>query len=58
MKELKTEAKFSIMVGNSLRQDILPAKSIGMKTIWLCASGSSKEADYKIKNLVDLKKIL
>ena len=55
----------SIMVGDRLDNDIIPAKSIGMKTIWI-RTGLSKYqntnlgenvADWTIDKLSDIKKL-
>lgn len=52
----------SIMVGNRLDNDIIPAKVIGMKTIWVknglaqyqCAELGEGVADYQIDSLSEL----
>lgn len=46
-----------IMVGDSLKADIVPAKALGMKTIWLNKKNQSSEnefADVEIKAFEDL----
>lgn len=52
-----------VMVGDSYDRDIIPAKSVGMKTIWLKGrswkeyTGSYSEADYIINSLAQIKNI-
>ena len=53
------------MIGDRLDNDILPAKSLGMKTVWIKQGfgalqkplSKSEEADYTINNLTELLKI-
>ena len=53
------------MIGDRLDNDILPAKSLGMKTAWIKQGfgalqkplSKSEEADYTISNLSELSKI-
>ncbi len=53
------------MIGDRLDNDILPAKSLGMKTVWIKQGFGalqkplfkSEEADYTISNLTELLKI-
>lgn len=62
----KCTAAESIMVGDRLDNDIIPAKAIGMKTVWVkngLAQYQSAElgegvADYQIGSLSDLLRIL
>ncbi|HEY9187698.1 MAG TPA: HAD family hydrolase [Bacteroidota bacterium] len=52
-----------VMIGDSYDRDISPAKSVGMKTIWLKGrswkeySGDYSDADYIINSLAQLKNI-
>ena len=54
------------MIGDRLDNDILPAKSLGMKTVWIKQGfgalqkplSKSEEPDYTINNLTELLKIL
>jgi len=56
----------SVMVGDRLDNDIIPAKALGMKTVWLkngLAKYQSSElgegfADYQISSLTELLQIL
>lgn len=52
-------AEEAVMVGDRLDNDILPAKAVGMKTIWirkgLSVYQTSNAADYTIDDLCDLK---
>ena len=53
------------MIGDRLDNDILPAKSLGMKTVWIKQGfgalqkplSKSEEPDYTINNLTELLKI-
>ena len=62
----KCTAEESVMVGDRLDNDIIPAKAIGMKTVWVkngLAQYQSAElgegvADYQIGSLSDLLRIL
>ena len=53
------------MIGDRLDNDILPAKSLGMKTVWIKQGfgvlqkplSKSEEPDYTINNLAELLKI-
>lgn len=46
-----------IMVGDSLKSDIIPASKIGIRTIWLCEDSNEKNIN-SIKELCELKEIL
>ena len=56
----------SMMVGDRLDNDIIPAKSVGMKTVWIRKGLSQYQdpvlgkniADYQIDNLNELLNIL
>lgn len=54
-------AEESVMVGDRLDNDILPAKEIGMKTVWmksgLAKYQTSEIADFQIQSLGELKEI-
>lgn len=55
----------AVMVGDRLDNDMIPAKSLGMQTVWIRKGISAKQnlalgngfADWAIDNLSDLKKI-
>jgi putative hydrolase of the HAD superfamily len=55
-------AKQAIMIGDSLRKDILGAQSLGMKTVWVNRDGTGRDnsivPDFEISNLIELKKVL
>ncbi|MBQ5769599.1 MAG: HAD family hydrolase [Clostridia bacterium] len=54
-------AEESVMVGDRLDNDMLPAKEIGMKTVWmksgLAKYQTSEIADFQIQSLGELKEI-
>lgn len=58
-------AEDAVMVGDRLDNDMIPAKSLGMQTVWIRKGISAKQnlalgsgfADWAIDNLSDLKKI-
>ena len=58
-------AEEAVMVGDRLDNDIIPAKSVGMKTVWIRKGLSSYQnpmfgqncADWSIEELADLKSI-
>ena len=66
LKDANCNAEEAVMIGDRLDNDIFPAKSIGMKTIWIkqgfggMQSPKSKayEPDYIIENLDELIDIL
>lgn len=66
LKESRSEADSSFMVGDRLDNDIFPAKEVGMRTIWVRkgltkmtdVSFAKNKADYIISDLKDLKEIL
>lgn len=66
LQRAECSADRAVMVGDRVDNDILPAKSLGMHTIWI-KQGFSKfwqildereKADYVIENLSDLQDIL
>lgn len=62
LSEAKCPPKQAVMVGDRLDNDIVPAKQIGMKTVWVkqgfARYGSPKnlfeKADYTINNITEL----
>lgn len=59
LKRLKLKGNQTVMVGDDERQDIIPAKSIGMKTIKIVKNLKEKTcADFKIRNLKEVILIL
>ncbi|MDO8538475.1 MAG: HAD family hydrolase [archaeon] len=59
-KKLKCKPSQSFMIGNSYLHDIIPAKEIGMKTIFLNLKRrkNNKKADFIIKSLNEIPKIV
>lgn len=59
-------AESSVMIGDRLDNDIAPAKSLGMKTVWVkqgfavysSPTCSEEQPDYTISNLMELKNLL
>lgn len=62
LKDNMLDASETIMIGDSLRNDIESAKSIGIKTIWFnpnkITNNSRIHPDYEIDNLLEIKNIL
>ena len=65
-KSVGCSAENSVMIGDRLDNDIAPAKSLGMKTVWIkqgfsvyCSPTCPQEQpDHTILNLLELKNIL
>lgn len=63
VEALSLPADSVAVVGDSLTKDIIPAKKVGCRTIWLKGEGwdaqpeMSDSADYVIKNLTELTRI-
>ncbi len=58
LKELKLNPKETLMIGDSIDRDITPAKKAGMRTVLVSGKRKKDGADYCIKNLSELPKIL
>lgn len=63
LNELGVNPNDAIMIGDSYNNDIVPAKSIGCKTIWLKNKGWTEQneinkADFIIKSFKELSQIL
>ncbi len=62
LKKLKLKPEECVMVGDSLKRDIAPAKKLGFKTVFAKYGGSKEKArvkpDFVINNIKDLLKIL
>ncbi len=61
-RSLQCDPKKTVVIGDSYDRDIMPAKSVGFKTIWLKSRSwkeetRSKDADLIIDNLENLKPI-
>ena len=48
----------AIMVGDNTEKDLVGAKNVGMKTVWVKKNRGIGKADYKIKNLRELPKVV
>ena len=62
LKKLKTKPGETLMVGDSFKNDIIGAKKLRIKTVWINRKNktlpNTKEADFIIKNLTELIPIL
>ena len=66
LQQASCSASSAIMIGDRLDNDIVPAKALGMKTIWIKQGFSayspiqspSEEPDFTVNSLSDLLKIL
>ncbi len=61
-RSLQCDPKKTVVIGDSYDRDIMPAKSVGFKTIWLKSRSwkeetRSKDADLIVDNLENLKPI-
>jgi len=58
LSELAIPASNSVFVGDSLERDMVPAKSLGMRTVWIAPRQSSgprpEQVDWLISSLTDL----
>lgn len=54
------EPEEAIMVGDSLSQDVMGAKNVGMRAVWVNRSGEEDYhfADYEVRTLTELMRIL
>lgn len=57
-RKLKTQSKNCIVVGDQEHTDILPAKALGMNTVFVHRTLKSKAADFCIKNINELARVL
>jgi len=63
LKELKVKADNALVVGDSYNRDIVPAKTLGCKTVWLKVKSwtdtkDTSAADFIIKDFKELKNII
>ncbi len=60
LEAINAEPHESLMVGDSLSQDVYGAKNLGMVSVWINRTGEDGHhlPDYEIKTLHELKKIL
>lgn len=57
-----TEAENAVMIGDRMDNDIVPAKHLGMKTVWIKQGfwkywkirNQDEQADYEVDNLTAL----
>ena len=57
-KNLKVKPENCIVVGDQEKTDIIPAKKLKMKTIFVNQNRHCDLADYNIKNILEIKKVL
>lgn len=61
-KELEVSDSYAVMIGDRIDNDIVPAKQLGMKTIWIkqgfgslwTVMDESEKADIEVNNLSDI----
>lgn len=58
LRGLNLDASEVVMIGDDYRNDIEPAKSLGIKTIWVNYLEQEGEADFVISNLKEILEIL
>jgi len=60
LEMLNVEPQDTMMVGDSLSQDVYGAKNVGMKAVWINREGDKgyNMADYEIRTLHELRKIV
>lgn len=58
LKKLGAKPQEVVMVGDSIKTDIKPAKEAGMVTVLVSQQNKKDEADYSIKTIGELPKIL
>lgn len=58
LNKLKLKPQEVLMVGDRLDKDILPAKSLGIKTVLVAHEHAGKGADYSVRNFGELLKII
>lgn len=54
LRRLRLRADQCVMIGDSYRKDIVPAKTLGMRTIWFCRKepcGDAPKADLVIHSM-------
>ena len=62
LEKAKCEPEEAVMIGDRLDNDIVPAKKLGMKTVWVrqgfaryqCIDDESKRPDYIVDSIEDL----
>ena len=47
-----------LFIGDSLERDIIPAKALGLSTVWIAPEGAAHAAaDYVVQSITDLGRI-
>jgi len=54
LKKLRLKPQEVLMVGDRLDKDILPAKSLGIRTVLVAREHAGKGADYSVRNFGEL----
>ena len=62
LQRAKCEANKAIMIGDRIDNDIMPAKKMGMRTIWIKQgfggywqiTGDDEKPDYIVKNIIEI----
>ena len=62
LKRANCKPEQSIMIGDRIDNDIIPAKNLGMKTIWIKKgfgkywniTSDEERADYEVDNLIEI----
>ncbi len=58
LDKLKIQSEEAVVVGDSVERDIIPAKKLGIKTVLVSKNNADKTADFTIKSLSALKRVL
>ncbi|CAB50615.1 TIGR02253 family HAD-type hydrolase [Pyrococcus abyssi] len=60
LERLKVEPNKAVMVGDSLEQDVLGAKALGIKTVWINQKGDNgyNLPDFEISSISELLEVL
>ena len=60
LKELQVKSQQAIHVGNSMQTDVIGAKNVGMKTVWIKKEEQPilEKPDYTINSITELPRIL
>lgn len=60
LEKLKISPKDAVMVGDSLEQDILGAKGVGMKSVWINVGGENgyNLPDFEISSILQLPEVI
>jgi putative hydrolase of the HAD superfamily len=58
LKKLNMKPQEVVMVGDNVKTDITPAREAGITTILVSSEGKSKHADYTVKSIGEVPKII